>query len=341
MKYWTKAHLLGLLALSGSALALAEKNSLSVPFNTSGWGGYLQLLVGEFSTEGLEKVVDGNENLSFLDAASISYNEDFVFPLWQVNYTFEHSKTMVYLGMPNGGLIESESTVEAGISHELNDGTMLSASYTPKYSEFRSDAWQDPTLTGKNRTQTDTELQAINIEAAYIAGSPLSLGYSYGELSYDHDQAGQSLGLRLTPHELKQLQRDERYQHTELSLTFPVSDNLYLTPGASHIQVNAKGDANSRTSTSLNLTIAYLKNNFELFAHGYFKTAEYDEPNPVFRKKREDDSSGITTGISYLKPFNWENIKLDLIVGQSQRDSNIHFFDSNEEFLATGITYEF
>jgi len=246
------------------------------------------------------------------------------------------------------GVYTFDETVEAAMrlpeaarSRELTDGTTLWASYAPKLSEFNSQIWQDPYLTGKQRKRTKTALEGVGLGADYLLGSALSLAYRYGELSIDNDDAGKSLSSRLTPTEIKQLQRGEERHHALLSLTFPLTDNFFLIPGASYTLTNAEGSANNYSSEELNLTVAYQKDSFEAFVEGYLVDAKYDEPNPVFRKKREDERYGITTGISYLNPFGWNNIKLDLLIGYSRENSNIHFFDSREEFIAAGLTYEY
>jgi len=329
-----------LLSISG-----AMAGDGNIPTNniklTSGWHGYVQFLVGDFSIEGLEKEGDDNSRITAIDANPSQFEEGFILPLWQVNYHFNRSKTTISLGTSDHGINKNDPEIEASISRELTDGTTLWASYAPKLSEFNSQIWQDPYLTGKQRKRTKTALEGVGLGADYLLGSALSLAYRYGELSIDNDDAGKSLSSRLTPTEIKQLQRGEERHHALLSLTFPLTDNFFLIPGASYTLTNAEGSANNYSSEELNLTVAYQKDSFEAFVEGYLVDAKYDEPNPVFRKKREDERYGITTGISYLNPFGWNNIKLDLLIGYSRENSNIHFFDSREEFMAAGLTYEY
>ena len=308
---------------------------------TPGWDGYIQLLVGGFNIEGLAKEGDDNSELSAIDASAAQFEEDLILPLWQVNYHFNRGKTVIFLGNSDHGIIKSNLAIEAGISQELTDGTILWASYAPKLSEFHSAVWRDPYLTGEKRERTKTALEGISLGAEYVLGSPLSVSYRYGELSIDADEAGESFISRLTPAEIKQLQRGEKSHHAQASLTFPLTDNFFLIPGASYTRSNAEGDVNNYDSGEYNLTVAYQKGNFEVFAHGYLGDAKYDEFNPVFKKKRKDERYGFTTGISYLKPFGWNGIKLDLMISQSRQNSTIDFFDSREEILAAGLTYEF
>ena len=330
-----------LLISTGKAMAEIKNRPADGLEQTSGWYGYVQLLAGGFSNEGLAKEGDDNQEITSIDGKTIQFEEDFILPLWQVNYHFEQSGTTLSLGIPDHGIIENDLAIGIGISQELTDGTNLWASYSPKLSEFHGEIWQDPYLTEEERKRTKTAFEGISLGVEYLFDTPLSMAYHYGELSIDDDNAGESLASRLTPTEIKRLQRDKEFHRAQASLTLPLTDNFFLIPGASFTHTDARGDASSHDSGEYNLTVAYQNDNFEVFAYGYLGDAKFDEPNPVFRKKRKDKRYGITTGISYLKPFGWNNIKLDLMIGESQQNSNIHFFDSREKFLAAGLTYEY
>jgi len=330
-----------LLISTGKAMAEIKTRPADGLEQTSGWHGYIQLLTGGFSSEGLAKEGDDNQEIPSVEAKAIRFEEDFILPLWQVNYHFKQSDTTLSFGTPDHGIIENDLAIGVGISQELTDGTTLWASYAPKLSEFHSEVWQDSYLAGVKRERTKTALESISLGAEYLFDTPLSVAYHYGELSIDHDEEGDSLASRLTPKEIKQLQRGKKFHHAQASLTLPLTENFFLVPGASYTRTDARGEANCHDSGEYNLTVAYQNDNFEVFAYGYLGDAKFDELNPVFRKKRKDKRYGITTGISYLKPFGWKNIKLDLMVGESQQNSNIHFFDSREAFLAAGLTYEY
>jgi hypothetical protein len=124
-------------------------------------------------------------------------------------------------------------------------------------------------------------------------------------------------------------------------LTLPLSDRLFLIPEVSYTEMDADGDANSYDSVAGGLAASYTHGQLEIFIQGQFSMDQYEQSNPVFNAKREDDNYGISAGLSYREPLGWENIRADVIVGNQFRESNIDFFESNSKWLAVGLTWNY
>ncbi len=333
----------GLSLSAGTSVALAdfEKYSLDDRQQKSGLSGYVQLLMGGYTIKGLNSIEVDNHRIETLDARPKRYSEEFLLPLGQVNYNFSQSQTKLFIGTLENDVINSGAFIEIGVSHRLSDETILTASYGPKFPGLSNEVWQDPYLTGQKRERTDATLETFNLSAEYIFGSPWSIDYGYGEQSIRADRAGESLNSRLTSAEIKELQRSKKYHHTKLSLTLPLTDHWYFISGVSYDHTTAKGNANRSIATGIELTFFYKKSYFEFFTYVSLSDNQYHESNPVFGTKREDDSHEIAVGASYLKPFGWKNIKLDLIISKSRQDSNIHFYDTRAALLTAGLTFQF
>jgi hypothetical protein len=328
-----------LLAGTNSAVANTLYGRLGDPAWRPGFGGYVQVLAGGYSDDGLSDVVDGNERISSLEGKATRQETGFIAPLWQVNYRFSQSRTRLFLGTPDYSMVDNDLALEAGVSHEFGDGTALWAAYVPGLSEYRNEIWQDPYQTGWDRTRTETESEAFRLGADYLLGGPLSVVFESGKLSIDKDRAGESLRSRLSPAEIERLRRSGKFRKVGVSLTLPLSHRFFLIPDISYTEMDADGEANSYDAISGGLVAAYINGPVEVFIHSQYGEEQYDQSNPVFNIKRKDKNFGVTAGVSYIEPFGWKNVQADLVTGSSLRDSNISFYQSNSILLAMGFTW--
>lgn len=332
---------LSMSVYASTALAELQDKLINTRTKGSGWSGYLQVVAGGYSNKGLVSVGDDNEHINSFNATSRRSEEDFILPIWQLNYVLDETSTTLYFGVPDDSAFQNGIAFEAGISHEFADGTVLSTSYTPSISGLGGEVWQDPYLTGQKRKRSDTSTKAFHIEVENIFNSGFSFRHSFGENFVDEDHAGESLSVRLTTAQLNQLQRNGKFNLTQLSLFLPIDRYFYVIPELSYKHTDAKGDANSFNRIRGNLTLVYQRNQIEYFINGYFNKDRYEKPNPVFNIKRQDESYGLTLGASYREPLGWEDIKLELITGEARQDSSIHFFDTTGQFVALGLSYQF
>lgn len=329
------------LASANSAVADTLYGRLGESAWQPGWSGYVQMLAGGYSGDGLSDVVDGNERINSLKGKSSRQEADFFAPLWQVNYRLSQSRTRLFIGTPEHGAVVNDVAIEAGLSQELDDGTVLWVAYLPGLSDYRGEAWKDPYQTGQPRTRTETESESLRLGADYIFGSPLSVNFESGNLSIDEEQAGESLRSRLSATEIGQLRRSGKFRKAGLSVTLPLSDRIFLIPDVSYTEMDAKGSANSYDAIAGGLVATYADGPLEIFIHGQISKDQYDQSNPVFDTKRVDKHYSVTAGVSYIEPLGLKNIQADLIVGSEHHDSNIDFFESNSKLLAVGLAWHF
>ncbi|NOZ51969.1 MAG: DUF2860 domain-containing protein [Gammaproteobacteria bacterium] len=300
-----------------------------------GWSGSVGLVVGAVSGEGQLDAYGGKKRIESLDAKPAQYNYDFLFPEFKVSYTFQNDIT-AYV---DGSLLDGGKT---GVSYTFNDGTMLSVSL-PLFLGTSADVWQDPYLTGRDRKTTEARLKnAIGFSLENIGGLYAGIDYTYQDLSIKNDRAGESLNARLTPAEIKQLQRSNKSHRISASLPpFMLSSSLYLMGGASYTHTSAEGLANSFTAQSVELTLAYEKRHFEAFTHISGGVAKYRAVNPLFNTERRDELNTVAVGIAYGEPFNWKNSTLELTIASEHLSSNINFYDTRVELLTTSFNYHF
>jgi len=316
----------------GSALF---SNTLWADTDKQGWNGSIGLVLGGVSSENQLDAYGGKKRIESLTEAPARYRYDFLLPVIQLGYTFENNITLFM----DGGLLDGGGT---GIRYTFSDKTRLSLLF-PLFLGTRAEVWQDPYLIQKERTTTDAELDdAIGFSLDNIWGTSASIRYLYRDVAIKNDSAGESLQSRLTPAEIKQLRRSNRSHSTSLSLPpFVLGNRLYLIGGANYTHTNAQGEANSFTSQSVDLTLAYEKNYFDIFANIAVGERRYRTVNPVFSRKRESDFSTVAAGITFWHPFNWQNSRLELMVASESNNSNINFYDTRDELLTTSFSYHF
>ena len=310
-------------------------NTLSADIGKKGWNGSLGLVLGGVSGESQLDAYGGNKRIESLTEKPASYNYYFLFPEVQLSYTFQNNIT-TYM---DGDLLDGG---EAGIRYTFSDETRLSVSI-PLFLGTGGKVWQDPYLTRKDRKTTHAKLEAaIGFSVDNIWGSFASIHYAYQDLSITNDEAGESLKSRLTSTGVTQLRRGNKSHSTSVSLPpLALGGGFNLVGGANYVSTNALGDANSFTARRVDLTLAYEKGNFEIFAHLSVGEKNYRIVNPVFGNKRKDDLNSIAAGITYWKPFHWENSSLELMLVSERNQSNINFYDTRDDLLITSFNYHF
>jgi hypothetical protein len=307
----------------------------------TGLSGYIQILAGGYSEDGLSNVTDGNERIASLSGGASNQETDFFAPMWQVSYRLPQSRTRLFIGTPEHGNVVNDIAIEAGVSRELGDGTALWVAYVPGLSQYGSEVWKDPYQTGLRRRRTEMKSESLRIGSDLVIGSPLSVNFEYGKLDVNKEQSGKSLSSRLSAKEIGLLRRSGKFRKAELSVALPFSERVLLVPEVSFMEMDAKGGASSYDAVAAGFVATYADGPLEIFIYSQLSKNKYDQPNPVFNTKREDKHYSITAGVSYMEPFGLKDMQADLIVGHGFSDSTIDFFESNSKLLAIGCTWRY
>lgn len=305
----------------------------------TGFNGYIQTLAGSYREKGLVTAHKDNREISSRVRTQRESDSDFLIFNWSAAYHFNRNNTRIFIATPDDELNDVALPLETGISHMLPNETILTLSYRPKLNSSKT--WQDPYLIGEKRSRTEILTEAVRLSSEYIFGTPISLIYDYGQQSFEHDHAGESLSGRLSQAEVKQLQRDQAIQRVHVSLTLPIRKNIYFIPEVDYTDVNAEGDANSYTATRIEMTLFAHFRKFELFVYAYHDNRRYRQHHPFFNTKRQDGVKGFAAGYSYLAPFDWHNTSFDFVIGGNLHNSNIGFYEQNNAFMAFGFTYKY
>ena len=324
----------GVLALLVSAQSAARPLAVE-----SGWDFKINLSVGYVSSQSQLSTDDDNAVTEDLNNSGKTTESIIPVPLARVSYTLPSLKTQIYIGNSSDQVSTAQFQYELGIIQQFRDDSKLTVAYFPELPLF-NETWQDPYLTGAERSKTDEDAQGIRLALENIAGSLFTLKYAYAVSDVDQENSGESLSY-LTESDVSLLERDSKYHRGELEMSLYLARNLILKPTLQYTNRSADGDARSNNSYAAQLGILYFQQRHTLITTVKAATNKYSENNPVFDQKQDANSFSLFSIYSYAQPFSWESIDFTVIAGYSQVNSDITFYDQDTFIIATGFSYTY
>ncbi|MFT5716943.1 MAG: hypothetical protein ACI9T7_001126 [Oleiphilaceae bacterium] len=321
--------------------ALYSGQSLASPLaSESGWEFKINLSTAYISSQSQLSTDDDNAITEDLNNSGKTIVNVMVLPLARISYTLTSLKTQVYIGNSSDQVSNAQFQYELGLIQQFSDDSKLTLAYFPNLPLFNT-TWEDPYLIGAERIKTDEDAQGMRLVLENIAGSQFTVKYAYAVSDVDKENSGQSLTSHLTASDLSLLQRDSKYHRAELEMNIFMGSNLILKPSLQYTNRSADGDAHSYDSYVAQLGLLYFQQRHTLITTINTGVNKYSENNPVFDQKQDADSFSVFSIYSFAQPFSWEAIDFTIIAGYNQVDSEIHFYDQDALFIATGFTYTY
>ena len=310
----------------------------------SGFSGYIEILGAYTSTNSQLNTDSQNERTNSLDKSGDRVGKFRPFPLGLLSYTFADIRSQLYIGILPENLAEGQILVEAGVRHDLTDGTSLRASVIP-ISPFDQNAWEDPFVVGEDRERTNVDTWGLKLVADNIAGSGFNLRGGMLRETVNNENSGEFLffqpGSLLTRNDLDDLDRDAYRYRLTAQYAFRLMPRMRLLPILRYVRKNAEGEANSFHAVAPQLSLQYFGRQLQFALNGSVKREWYDESHPVFSETRKDYNLGLFAILGYKDPFGWNNFRIDWFNGAVRQNSNIDFFESSSYFSALGLGYTF
>ena len=319
-----------LLAVSISSASLAAPP----PQWQAGFSGELAVLAG-FSQKKSQFDTD-YKNTDNRDHSGETRTKFIGGPLGALQYTFTDEDKQVFLGNNPPDIALGQFNFELGYRQSLTRNGVVSASVLPGLIPTKT--WADPYLTGQDRTETDSKVQAARLQYDNVLGSNFSLDLAGGRLKVDDEKSGDSIGS-LTPAEKNSLQREAKFFLGKASHRYRLAPTLFLRSGLSYLSHNADGDAMSRNEYGAEAGIANINRDYSLALNVSYRNARFEEANPVFNKKQKDNRYRVNLAYSYGAPFGWTDWDFVSITGYSYKHSNIDFYDEKSLILMAGLSY--
>ena len=310
----------------------------------SGFSGYIELLGGVISSDSQLNAEGENAKTDSLDGPGRRVGTFRVVPLGLVNYTFAEARTQLYFGVLPENVAEGQIQIEAGVRHDLTDGTIFRVSAVP-ITPLAAETWSDPYVIGQDRVKTDIDSFGVKFAAENIHNSAFNLKFGWARQEIDNETSGTFLitqpGSGLTPADLNTLDRDSDFFRLTGEYTFKLTPRMHLKPILKYTRGDAEGGAYSFHGLMPQLSFQYFGNRFQAAVNAAVSVEDYDDTHPVFAKTRRDYNLGLFAILGYRAPFGLKDFRADWFNGIFKNDSNINCFESTSWFTFLGFGYVF
>ena len=304
------------ISLSTPATAVEMNSDHRGPYGNIHLGG--GVLSGHPS--GLD-VLDDNERRDDLNSQNSRLSEGQLLLSADLGYIFKEGTTL-------GAGIRTEGPLYLSLSHEVEGvgDLSLSALYEKK------DVWKNPYLVGVDRSRTDHESFGFSADMKQILGTGMRIVFQQMNVDVKDDLIGQA-------------EPDLRRDGTDTTLGIGYDWNLgaggALSSSLSHTRLDREGAGNRGCTYAVELK--HLLGAGRLtFASGLeLKETQFDASHPIFNKKRQESTYGVSEMISFADPLGYENWSIFMLVAYSATDSNISFIDRSVSLVGSGIGYKF
>ncbi|HMO51189.1 MAG TPA: DUF2860 family protein [Kiritimatiellia bacterium] len=279
----------------------------------------------------------GNKRIDSLAERADEETAGSVSLAMEVGYMFLDQGVYVYLGNRLEDYLRLDNSSELGARMDLGNLGILDAGVM--FSPVATEVWEDPFLAGADRTETDRTSAGGRIGLANILGTALEIHFAARSVSIDNERSGESLGLSVSDRAL--LAREGESVDVELLYTLKIDDQNTLIPSIKYGVYDADGAAMTRDGFTIQLTHAFSYERYRLISNLGFRQTEFDEKNPVFNEKQDEDEFIISlTGI-YNQFMGYDEWSLTAGLLYAKRDSDIKFYESESFVASLGVMYFF
>ena len=310
----------------------------------SGVSGFVNIGAGVTSVESnsLAKFGSadiGNATLDSLDQTADTRTVGIPVIGLELAYTFADTSTQIFFGNQLEDYIRFDFSARAGIRQEIGKAGIIGASFlqTP----LPTEVWEDPFLTGSDRSKTDRTSDGYRLIWDNIYGSGLELRYSAREVDIDRERSGESLGLSDSELALLNRNGDSSRFTAQYTVSYDRMKHI-VTPAVAYFEQDSDGNAMAYDGMSFSVNYIYrMDNRWRFVTNASFGFIEFNEENPVFDTKADGDRFGVSFTAFYAQPFGWKGWLANAGVVWFEEDSDVNFYDSSVSLLSAGLLYRF
>lgn len=322
---------------SGIVFALlAASSQAQTDMFTPGFSGTVSINGGWSQNQSQLNTHDDNAITTSLNEEGKQISQASAFILGRLQYSF--GQTLIYLGNSEDQITQAQFQAELGISQKIGKNLIATGALFGNLPGM-DEVWRDPYLTNQERETTDQRVSGGRLALDFASPLPLSLKYAYASSEIDDEESAWSQGL--SSEQRSQLVRDSQYHRFGTELSFPLHPNFVLAPALYYTLRDAEGDAHDFKQLSAQISAIFNIRQHSLVTTLRNSNSVFDNENPVFNQQQDQQNVGIFSVYSYQQLFGWQGTALHVMAGYQQQDSDIDFYDSQDTFLATGISYSF
>jgi opacity protein-like surface antigen len=259
---------------------------------------------------------------------------------FSLQYTFASTRTQIFLGTDLTDLIRFDYSQQFGVKQEIGRLGLLQGGIL--FSGIPAKVWRDPYVVDKNRDDTSRTSNGVRIAWDRIFGSQLQLQYTYRKIDVNNESSGNFLGL--TRAEKNLLERDGDRHIGQVLYRFRLGKKHTLNPAFIYSYNDRDGDAMKNDAYDFQLTYGYRGDTFTFTGNALIGQADYDDRNPIYDKKQDDDRYGINGTLYYKNPWDWGlfgSNPMNFFVGAAfaKTNANIDFYDQEAIFVNGGVFF--
>ena len=276
-----------------------------------------------------------------LDDSPDSESTGIVLVPFSLQYTFAGTRTQLFLGTDLTDLIRFDLTQQFGVKQEIGNLGLLQGGIL--FSSIPAKVWKDPYVVDKNRKDTKRTSNGARLAWDRIGGSQLQLQYTYRKIDVSSEKSGDFLGL--TGAEKNLLKRDGDRHVGEAVYRFRFGKKHTLNPAFIYTFDDRDGDAMKNDAYDFQLTYGYNGDTFKFTGNASIGWADYDDKNPIYDKKQDDDRYGIQGVLYYENPWSWSLFGSDPMnffvnAAFAETNSNIDFYDQEAIMVGGGVFFK-
>ena len=193
-------------------------------------------------------------------------------------------------------------------------------------------------MENERRKKTDRDASGVRVAWRDILGSAFEGRVTYRKVNIDDERSGTFLGLSPADREL--LDREGDFYEGQALYRWDINERHRLTPALLYTAFDADGDAMKNDAWGGQLTYTFRQEKRPVFVTNlFYARVNYDETNPIYNDKQEDDRYGVAAQYLNHEPFGFEKWALVFSAGYYREDANIDFYDG--EVLSGGASVLF
>ena len=311
----------------------------------SGFSGFIRPGVGylNYKSNMVASFLDydlSDKKINSLNDSPNSESTAIVNVPFSLQYTFASTRTQLFLGTDLADLIRFDLAQQFGVKQEIGRLGLLQGGIL--FSGVPAKVWKDPYVVDKNRDETSRTSNGGRIAWDRIFGSQLQLQYTYRKIDVSREKSGNFLGL--TRAEKNLLERNGDRHVGEILYRFRFGQKHMLSPAFIYNYNDRDGDAMKNDAYDFQLTSGYGGDTFTFTGNAFIGQADYDDRNPIYDKKQDDDRYGIQGTLYYKNPWDWRlfgSNPMNFFVGAAfaETDSNIDFYDQEAIMVSGGVFF--
>lgn len=276
------------------------------------------------------------------DDSPDSQSTGIVLVPFSLQYTFAGSRTQLFLGTDLTDLIRFDYTQQFGVKQEIGKLGLLQGGIL--FSGIPAKVWKDPYVVDQNRDETSRTSNGARLAWDRIFGSHLQLQYTYRKIDVSSEKSGDFIPS-LTSSERDRLDRNGDTHTGEILYHFNFAKRHNLAPAFIYTYDDRDGGAMKNDAYDFQLTYGYKGDTVTFTGNASIGWADYDDKNPIYDKKQDDDRYGIQGTLYYKNPWDWSlfgSNPMNFFVGAAfaKTDANIDFYDQEATMVTGGVFFK-